>query len=1068
MRFIGDGSRVHTDTGNHKTVPFSDAFFRIFKNTAPYFTFTEGSGPPIVRENIMSFDPTYLKDPACFAQNRLAAHSDHIAYASMEELARGETSLCWPLDGLWKFFYARNEEQVIPGFELGDYDCHPWADIPVPAHIQLEGYGAPQYVNVQYPWDGIEEVPLGDAPHKHNPVACYVRYFFLPDHMRGQRVLVRFEGAESCVAVWLNGHYVGFAADSFSPAEFELTPYLADGENKLACRVYRWNVGSWLEDQDFFRFSGLFRSVSLLCIPKAHVWDMRVRTLLDDTYTDATLALDVSLVLGEGGQGASLHAALLDGKSVLDMAQGNGETQHFELSVHKPQLWSSEAPRLYDLLLTVRDAQGDVVEVVHERVGFRRFEMKGGVMCLNGQRIVFKGVNRHDFCAETGRAVRRETIRRDLLTMKRNNINAVRTSHYPNQPALYALCDELGLYVIDETNLETHGVWETIVHGRRPVSYALPGDRMEYLPRLKDRVNSMYERDKNHPCVLIWSCGNEAFGGKVIYKLSRHLRVLDPTRLVHYEGIANDPRYPETSDMVSRMYTPVSQIRAYLAQHRDKPFIMCEYSHAMGNSNGAMHKYTEYAYEEPLYQGGFIWDFIDQSLLHKTRYGQAAYGYGGDFDDRPCDYNFSGNGIVYGDGTESPKMQEVKYNYQNIVASVGATRALISNRNLFTPTSAFACVATLARNGIVIDTAEMRVNVPPMKSRSCRLPFKKQTVPGEYAVTLSFRLRQDTSWARSGHEVAFAQGVYKVKGSEAKPSCPPLRITRGDFNTGVEGDGFRVLFSDLSGGLVSYVYGGKEMLKSIPRPNFWRAPTDNDRGNGMPQRYAQWKIASLYASVKGTPELARKNAHPVATENGDGSVSIAYTYALATTPAAQCALRYTVYPCGTVRVTLSYTPVPGLNDMPEFGVLMKLDADVHRVRYYGLGPEENYIDRCRGARLGIFETTAEKNLARYLMPQECGARTGVRWAEVTDARGRGLRFTADGDMTFSALPYTPHELENAAHGYELPPVHYTVVRCAMQQMGVGGDDSWGARTHEEYLIDVSHRRSFTFCFRGIV
>lgn len=1008
----------------------------------------------------MSFEYQHLKDPAYYSENRLPAHSDHIAFAGMDELSRGSTSLRWPLDGLWKFFYARNEEQVIPGFERSGYDCRSWADIRVPAHIQLEGYGTPQYVNVQYPWDGVEDVPLGEIPCRYNPVACYVKYFSLPEGMRGQRVLVRFEGAESCVAVWLNGHYVGFAADSFSPAEFELTPYLTGGENKLACRVYRWNIGSWLEDQDFFRFSGLFRSVSLICIPKAHLWDIRIQTLLDDACADATLVLDASLMLGRGMEDATLHAVLMDGETVLAEARGSGEAPHFELAVRRPQLWSSESPRLYDLLLTVHDAQGTVVEAVRERVGFRRFEMKDGVMCLNGRRIVFKGVNRHDFCAETGRAVPEETIRRDLVTMKRNNINAVRTSHYPNQRALYALCDELGLYVIDETNLETHGVWETIVRGKHPVSYALPGDRMEYLPRLTDRVDSLYERDKNHPCVLIWSCGNEAFGGKVIYELSRHLRALDPTRLVHYEGIANDPRYPGTSDMVSRMYTPVSEIRAYLAEHREKPFIMCEYSHAMGNSCGAMHKYTEYAYEEPLYQGGFVWDFIDQSLLHKDRYGLAAYGYGGDFDDRPCDFNFSGNGIVYGDGTESPKMQEVKYNYQNIVARVGATRAVITNRSLFTPTSAFACVATLARDGVVMETAELRINVPPMKSQTCRLPFQKQTAPGEYAVTLSFRLRKDTPWAPGGYEVAFAQGVYKGKEEAAKPVCRPLRVIRGDFNTGVEGDGFRVLFSDLSGGLVSYVYGGRELLKSIPCPNFWRAPTDNDRGNGMPARYAQWKIASLYASAKGV--------HPTAVENGDGSVSIAYRYALPTSPEAQCTLRYTVQPCGTVRVTLTYDPVPGLADMPEFGVMMKLDADVHRVRYYGLGPQENYIDRCRGARLGIFETTAEENLARYLMPQECGARTGVRWAEVTDARGRGLLFMADGDMTFSALPYTPHELENAAHSYELPPVHYTVVRCAMQQMGIGGDDSWGARTHDEYLIDVSHRCSFTFSFRGIV
>ena len=917
--------------------------------------------------------------------------------------------------------------------------------ISVPSCLESLGYVQKQYTNVNYP------IPY-DPPYvpADNPVGAYI-LGFSKEKAAGRRYYLYFEGVDSAYYVYLNGEAVGYSEVPHSPSEFDVTDKLRDGENRLSVLVLKYSDGTYLEDQDKFRWSGIFRDVYLLDRPEEHIEDYEIT---------ADMHGHVSISFRSLSGKPHIKAVLSDADGRV-LFEGESDGEGLSFTVDDPHMWSAEDPYLYSLELSVPG------ERIRGKVGLRSVWIEGKTVLFNGRPVKFIGVNRHESNPYTGAAVTREDTLEDLKLMKAYNINTIRTSHYPSAPWFYEMCSEYGFYVVSESDVECHGVLYQ-AGGSHQWNYDTIARDPSFCSMILDRSMMNVEVNKNACCVFMWSLGNESGYGENFIESARWVKERDRTRLVHYEGVFNDPRYPETSDMVSRMYAPVSEIRAYLAKHRDRPFILCEYSHAMGNSNGAMHKYTEYAYEEPLYQGGFVWDFIDQSLLHKDRYGQAAYGYGGDFDDRPCDYNFSSNGIVYGDGTESPKMQEIKYNYQSIVARVSATRAVITNRSLFTPTSAFACVATLARDGVVIDTAALSINVPPMKSQSCHLPFKKQTEPGEYAVTLSFRLKEDTPWASSGHEVAFAQGIYKVKGSAATPVCRPLRVIRGDFNTGVEGNGFRVLFSDLSGGLVSYVYGGKEMLKSIPCPNFWRAPTDNDRGNGMPQRYAQWKIASLYASVKGTPQLARKNAHPVPRENRDGSVSIDYTYALATVPAAQCSLRYTVYPCGTVRVALSYDPVSGLGDMPEFGVMMKLNADYHRVRYYGLGPEENYSDRCRGARLGIFETTVQDNLARYLVPQECGARTGVRWAEVMDDRGRGLRFQADGDMTFSALPYTPHELENAAHAYELPPVHYTVVRCAMQQMGVGGDDSWGARTHEEYLIDISRPCFFTFCFRGIV
>ena len=1010
----------------------------------------------------MTFDESRLSSPAFFAENRVRAHADHIAYASREEAAAGKSSLRLSLAGLWKFFCAQNPGQIIPGFESPDYDCRGWADIPVPAHIQMEGYGVPQYANVQYPWDGRETLEVGDMPKQFNPVACYVKTFALPQAMQGRRVFVSFEGAESCVAVWLNGQYVGFSSDSFTPHDFELTDFLVPGENKLACRVYRWCSGSWIEDQDFMRFSGLFRDVVLYAAPEAHIRDLRVRTLLDDAYCDAVLALDVWL---DAPQDAVLDVRLMDGETPVLSAQGRGGEVALRLPVKAPRLWSAEHPNLYMLELTARLSDGTACEFVRQRVGFRRFEIRDGVMQLNGRRVVFKGVNRHDYCAEFGRAARPEMIRRDLLTMKRNNINAIRTSHYPNHSALYALCDELGLYVIDENNMESHGVWDQVLKGNKPKDYTLPGDRMDWLDILLDRVNSTYQRDKNHPCVLMWSCGNESSGGRVIQAMSDLFRSLDDTRLVHYEGAYRIPSFPEESDVVSTMYIPAAEIRGYLAQHRDKPYILCEYAHAMGNSTGALHKYTDYAYEEPLFQGGFIWDFIDQTVRTKNRFGQTRYAYGGDFSEHPNDGNFCGNGIVYSDGSESPKMQEVRFCYRDIDCEVGMDRVTVRNRFLFTATSAYACTVTLARDGVTIAEAPLETDVPPLGEAVYDLPIPVQTQPGEYAVTVSFRLREDTPWAQRGHEIAFGQGIYTVAAPQAH-ACrhKPLRFVRGGLNFGVAGEDFDVLFSSLSNGLVSYRYGGKELLRSIPMPNFWRAPTDNDNGCQMPARYGQWKLASLYASLR-TPGDAQD---PVIAENPDGSATVRFHYPLPTTPAAACDVTYTVHPCGRVDVLLTYDPVPGLPPMPEFGMMLKLDADCDQLRWYGMGPGECYVDRCHGARLGIHRTTAKDNVAHYLVPQECGNRTGVRWAEVTDYRGRGLRFESSVPMDFSVLPYTPHEMECAAHEDELPPIHYTVVRAALRQMGVGGDDSWGARTHEEYLVDVTKRLEFGFSFRGVI
>ena len=1012
-----------------------------------------------------TFDYSLVKDPQYFKDGRMDAHSDHTYYRDGKEAKEKETSFRYDLNGIWKFHYARNYGSAIPGFEKEEYCCKDWDDIRVPAHIQMEGYDAPQYANVQYPWEGHEDIHPGEIPEHFNPVASYVKYFEVPEEMQGKRLFISFQGAESGIALWLNGHFIGYSEDSFTPSEFELTEYVKEGENKLAAQVFKWTASSWCEDQDFFRFSGIYRDVYLYTVPEVHVYDLQIRAIPDETLSAAALEIRTNT----WGKGTVKIVLSKDGETVVEDEKALDGEELYSWKVENPVLWSAEDPQLYDLTLEIYNEAGELQEVIPQKVGFRRFEMKDGIMTLNGKRIVFKGVNRHEFSSVSGRHVSEEELRKDLKIMKQNNINAIRTCHYPDASLIYELCDEYGIYMIDETNLESHGSWDT-AEFTKDYTYVVPHDKPEWLDMMLDRANSMYQRDKNHAAILIWSCGNESFGGKDIFEMSQFFHKEDPTRLVHYEGLCHDRRYNDTSDMESQMYPSVEAIKEFLAKDDSKPFICCEYTHAMGNSCGAMHKYTDLTDAEPKYQGGFIWDYIDQSIYKKDRYGKEFQAYGGDFGERPTDYNFSGNGIAYGGNRDaSPKMQEVKFNYQNITAEVSADSVKVINKNLFVNTDIFDCKVTVAKNGKVIRKASLATAVAPLSEETYALPLAKEEKPGEYAVTVSFHLKEDKVWAEAGHEVAFGQYVYQVE--EPKKACPEgVEVIHSTHNIGVRGAHFEVLFSVLNGGLVSYKYAGKEMIEAIPKPNFWRAPTDNDCGNLMGMRYGQWKLASMYLSHKDFRKGPYGPANMPEVEVNEKTVKVTYTYLMPTTPISECRLSYEVSGDGRVKTTLTYDPVKELGDMPEFGVIFKFNADYDRVEWYGLGEAETYSDRKKGAKLGIYANKVADNIARYMVPQECGAKEEVRWAKVTDRKGRGMLFEMDennGPMMFSALPYTPHEMENAMHPYELPEVHYTVVRAAKGQMGIGGDDSWGARTHEEYLLETNKKMEFSFVFKGL-
>lgn len=1005
-------------------------------------------------------DLTRIADPRYFREFRLAAHSDHRWFASAAEARAGVSSFEQSLNGLWKFHYARNPAAAVEGFESPEHDCSGWDDITVPGHLQLHGYGRPQYTNVQYPWDGHEQVEPGEVPTRFNPVGSYVTTFTL-DHPlgEGERLSVSFKGAESAVAVWLNGVWIGYGADSFTPSEFDLTGAVVAGVNKLAARVFTWTAGSWIEDQDFFRFSGLFRDVVLYRRPAVHAEDLRVRTNVADDLGSAEVRLRVALT------GAGSVRARIEG--VGDLAGAD------ELSVRipAPRLWSAEDPHLYDLVIEVRDGAGAVTEHIVQPVGVRRFGIEDGVLKVNGTRVVFTGVNRHEFGAQ-GRVMTREQTEADLQLMKAHNINAVRTSHYPNNSFFYELCDRYGLYVIDEMNLESHGLWDRLRLEDRPVSDAVPGDLPEWRDVLLDRARNLLERDKNHPCVVLWSCGNESFGGENILAVAEWFRSVDD-RPVHYEGVHWDPRHPQTTDVVSQMYTPAAEVEEYLATHRDKPMILCEYAHAMGNSFGAVEKYVELAHREPLFQGGFIWDFADQAIALVDRHGRAFFGYGGDCGDAPHDGEFSGNGILFADHTPSPKLAEVAFLYQPFRIVVSRDGVEVANRHLFTSSADFDAVVRLGAEGRVLAEAGLPTDLAPGASGTFGLPVALPQVPGEYTVDVEFRLRTATAWAPAGHVVASGQGVFAVESAPslrhhgASPSGPAgaPELVEGIHNIGVRGRHFSALFSRVHGGLVSYRYGftpdgGRELLRSVPQPNFWHAPTSNERGWQMPHRDGGWLLASRYPGLR--PEAARPGVAVA-----DGVVEVRYAYVLPTTPSSECDVVYRVGGDGRVEVELTLRPGDGLPDAPEFGMLLTAGAELHRLRWYGEGPHECYVDRRGSARLGVWDGDVATQLTPYLRPQESGSHTGVRWAEVTDDRGRGLRLDCAGGMEFSALPWTPFEIENARHPNELPPITRTVLRPALMRRGVGGDQSWGAMTHPEYRLPAGKELVFRFGFRGI-
>lgn len=996
------------------------------------------------------------ENPEVVGINRVKAHATAAPYPSVELALRGERlESPWVqlLNGDWQFQWAPTPGDAPEGMELPDYDASTWDTIEVPANWQMHGYGYPQYVNVQYPFPP-DEMPR--VPHHTNEVGSYRTSFVLPAGWEGKRVSVVFGGVESAFYVWLNGQLLGYSEDSRLPAEFDLTPFLIAGENLLAARVYRWSDGTYLEDQDHWRLAGIYRDVYLCAAPKHHVRDFAVQTPLSADYTDGALQVR-AWVENRAGAAATLtlRAALYDakGRAVFEalvaegvqVAAGEERLCELERVVERPDKWTAETPYLYTLVLTLHDADGALIEAQSCRVGFRQVELREGKLFINGVPVLLLGVNRHDHDPERGKSVTREGMLVDILLMKQHNLNAVRTAHYPNDPYWLELCDRYGLYVIDEANLETHGVWDR--PSRDPIW------RTAFL----ERAMRMVERDKNHPSIICWSLGNEAGHGPNHEAMADWIHANEPTRFVHYESAGREPYV----DVVSTMYPSIERIIDMATDPDDlRPVMMCEYAHAMGNSCGNLREYVDAIRNTERLIGGFIWDWRDQGLVKFTDDGELYFAYGGDFGDVPNDGPFCCNGLVGPDGVVHPALIEYMYLLQPVVVKpldLEDGELLITNRYDFISLAGLDIEWTLTEDGAVIDAGTAPcLEIGPGESQRVTLDLTQpELTPGaEYWLHVTFSLGQATAWAPAGHLVAWEQFrmPWEAPAQELGiAAMPALALEHQADQIVVAGQDWSVTFDRASGELCSWQVRGRELLDRGPLPNLWRAPTDNDMARGrVDSMAAQWRQMGLDRLTR----LVRQVEAEMLTDQVVQVEVRSFMSPAETTFGIACHQVYTIYGSGDVVIQTSIDPTVRRGALPRFGLQLRLTPDFDTMTWFGRGPHESYVDRKASAHLGRYAGLVDEQYVPYVVPQEYGNKTDVRWVTLTDARGAGLLVVGSPLMEVSAHHYSTENLTAAEHTSELEWQPEVTLNLDYGQTGLGGA-SCGPGTRPEYLVRLA-------------
>ena len=1014
------------------------------------------------------------QNPRVTGINTLPGHATSISFPD-ETLARQSGHRSSPrylsLNGTWRFHFAANPAQA-PAIADPHLDDSSWRPITVPGNWELQGWGIAIYTNIVYPFEPVNPpfVPADD-----NPVGCYRTTFQLPAGWADQQITLHFGGVSSAFHCWLNGRLVGFGKGSRVPAEFDLTPHLIAGQNTLAVKVLRWSDGSYLEDQDHWRLSGIHRDVYLAAAPVFQLYDFFVQTDLDGQYRDAQLKIRATVRNFGPARPAGwiLEGRLYDdqGMPVLDqpmtvgveklltrdwLHRGNVPFADLEARVENPRKWSAEFPHLYTLTLTLQDAAGRTVDARSCKIGFRQVEIRDRQLFLNGKSIKLYGVNRHDFHHLQGTTVTEESMQRDAQLLKQFNFNAVRASHYPNNPRWLELCDEYGLYLIDETDLETHGIGGMLAND--------PAWTAAFL----ERAQRMVERDKNHACVIFWSLGNESGSGPNHAAMAGWIKEYDWTRPVHYEGAQGNtstadfdvrPDRPYV-DVVSRMYLEIDTMLRWANDPREtRPVMWCEYAHAMGNSLGNFYKYWDAIRSHDSLIGAFIWDWTDQGILQTAPDGKKFWAYGGDFGDRINSGNFCLNGLINPDQTPKPVAWEAKKIQQPIVVEAGGgttNQFRITNWHDFTDLSWYDITWELAENGLGIQQGGLpALRTPPRGTETISVPWREPvTRPGaEYHVKIAFSLGRDLPWAPKGHLVAWAQFAIPFSTPPVPPAdpapMPPLTLDDSATLVTVAGRDFSFQWSKASGLLQSYRLGDREILQSPLRPNFWRPITDNDVGGGLPARSGRWKDATAGSVVR---DLVALQANPQVVK----IVATVDLPRVQSTWTTTC----TIHGNGEILLENDFVAASGLPELPRVGMQVQIGGAYDRLQWYGLGPQETYWDRHRGAAVGRYSASVRKDFFDYVRPQESNNHWQTRWASLTDPRGLGILVTGEAPLSFSAWPYSMEDLETSRHTHELPERDFITLNLDHLQMGVGGDDSWSeqARPHPEFRLPAGRYR----------
>ena len=1010
-----------------------------------------------------------------FGINKLEPHSSFFGYES-ETLAlvndMSKSDRFFSLNGDWKFNWSENVTKSPSDFYKTDYKSDDWKTIPVPSNWQLHGYGFPIYVNMPYEWADSRFPQLTDmkepnppyVPKDYNPVGSYLTTLTLPSNWEGNSVILHFGAVSSAMYVWVNGQQVGYSQDSKTPAEFDITPYIKERDNLLAVKVFRWSDGSYLECQDFWRMSGITRDVYIYVQPKFHIRNFWAKAGLMNNYSDGLLEVNVELD-GEKQKGSIIEFILKDQEKKIigsHTEEKFADEIKYNAFVPKVNKWSAEKPNLYTLEIVLK-TNGNIVQATTTKVGFRSVEIKDSQLLVNGMPIYLKGVDLHEHHPLTGHVVDKETMEKDIRLMKENNINAVRTSHYPEPEYWYELCDKYGLYLVDEANIESHGMG----YGEQSLA-----KRESWKEAHVERVKRMFERDKNHPSVIIWSLGNEAGNGVNFYAAYNWLKEHDNTRPVQYErvDIGWGKSFDWNTDIIVPMYFTIDYLEKYQDRPENKPLILCEYAHSMGNSTGNLQDYWDVIEKYPKLQGGFIWDWVDQGLFKKNEDGETFFAYGGDYGPEgvPSDNNFLANGLINADRTIHPALWEVKKVYQNFgFELIGENPYVLKIRNnyFFINTDDFNFYWMLLKNGEMVSSGSLTdIAIAPQQSGELGVDLPALEPESEYFLQVYAKLKNDEGLLTKGHIVASeefsltppVQSIFNMKlGKKLK-----VKVKNGLL--AVKGENFAIEFNTAKGALQKYVYAGKTLIDGSLQPNFWRAPTDNDFGNGNQIRSRVWNMN--LDSIQQTS---------FSYTNKKGICNIEVSYYLKPTK-NNLTIRYTINNNGEIKVEEEMTASTVKSQyMPRFGMKFTMPVSFDQVSWYGRGPFENYQDRNTAAFVAHYTTDVADLYFPYIRPQENGHKTKVRWVTFTNSSGFGLRVEAPENIGFNAhlqpdSEFDPGTEKQQRHTTDVKKYPNIFINIDHEQTGVGGDDSWGAWPHEQYRLDPNKAYSFEYYIKPVV